>query len=193
MISDKNIKLILQILLFTSLGMYILIGELPEILMSEEIKKEPSTLRLINLMKIGAIIISVFTILSSFKWKPLLKIIFGKDYVSGEYVGYSEKISEDDKPNKKHGEEFEISQSLISTKISGLSKNEEGEFYSQWRGRLIEVDNGHFHFLIDMETPKERSYGLMTLNFKNGEVNGFGLSIEAGMNHKWRFKADLKK
>lgn len=85
MITESNLKTTLTILLLISLCIYLLIAEVPLLLGMLRYTSN----NIILLLKIGGLLVSLFTIFTSMKSKWLAKILLGKRYIAGKYTGKS--------------------------------------------------------------------------------------------------------
>lgn len=182
MLTEKNLKVILQIILFITLGIYIIIGELPNIIL--DLKTfNPS---IFWLLKIIGILVSSFMILSSFRYRFILKPLLKERYIAGRYTGTALKKN-GDIIERTHREEVEIVQTLVSTTIIGKSYDENDDFYANWTGKLISQSEKSFDFYINLETPQRRISSILTFSIDKNQITGFGITLEPGLKAKWIF------
>lgn len=161
MINEKTVRTVFLLMLFFALVIWELIGY----------KLQNSTLPIAS---IGRYLASVVIILVSLNWR-LVIFLFGFPIIKGKYVGISREVKHDE---IKQIEEITIKQSLLSTTISSVSKTSTGEFYSTWRGNLIEYNDKHFKFIIDIDTREQIYNGILWLRFENGKGFGYCTYLE---------------
>lgn len=194
MISEKNIKTILMILVLISLFVYMAITEGIPLIFGSVFQGQPSSIAsAYSVLRIGAIIVSLFTLATAINLQFITRWVLGDNYIAGMYSGVSHKITKDNGIENTHREEFEIKQSLVSTKISGKSLDEHGRYYSVWHGYLVDYDNRHYEFLVRLETTTKELMGIMKFNIFDKELHGFALSIGNESEAKWKFEATRAK
>jgi hypothetical protein len=163
MINEKTIRTIFLLMLFFALVIWEFIGY----------KLQGNNLPVAS---IGRYLASVVLILVSLNWR-LVIFLFGFPIIKGNYVGISKEIKQDGTKDNQI-EEITIKQSLLSTTISSVSKTSTGEFYSTWRGTLIEHTDKHFKFIIDIDTREQIYNGILWLRFENGKGFGYCTYLE---------------
>lgn len=194
MLTDKNIKTVIQFLLLIAIFTYTLFGELPSYLLMNY-SDSNSLNNLSYIFRIGSIIISFFVVISSIKSKWIVKKILGEKYIAGKYIGNSIKINGSKKSQITHKEIVIINQSLLSSTITGTSYDDEG-FYASWSGKLVTQEEYVSNFLVSINTSRQinvSELSFLSLTIIENEANGFGLSIAAGDNYKWRFSLEKDK
>ena len=190
MISEKNIKTILMVFLILSLSVYLLISEITPLIFPSIFQgTTQDSFKAISLLKFGGLVVSLFTIIATVNIKFITKIFLGKNYIAGKYLGRSSKKSKDKELENPHSEKFEINQSLVSTKISGISKDEEGNYCSSWHGYLVDYDNRNYKFMVRLETKTEELLGVMNFTIYDDELYGFAIVVGTGTRDKWIFEA----
>ncbi len=184
MITERNIKFILMVVLYLSLFVYIFVTEVP--LGFIELSTPSSSY--IVLIKVSGFLVSSLTLVASVNSSYLTRKVLGDNYIAGDYEGKSTQISVDESVEDNHFEKFTIRQNLISTKISGISKDANDEYYATWNGNLVNCDNQHFKFLVELDTPNRELSGIIQLNFINNEVFGYATAIGSSSQTKWKFE-----
>jgi hypothetical protein len=115
-----------------------------------------------------SIITSVFVSILLMKWKPIVKLFLGEQYIAGKYIGSSRPpISEE---VESHKETIVIKQTLIGTSISGVSDTSQNNF-TTWEGTLFKVENSSFLFAISLTT-EPFEYGILSLQFFENTFHG---------------------
>ena len=180
-------------LVLISLFIYVVITEGVPLIFGSAFQSPSSGLvNAYSVLRIGGIVVSLFTLGAAINLKFITKWMLGDNFIAGTYSGVSHKITKDNQVEKSHTEEFEIKQSLVSTKISGKSLNESGEYYSDWHGYLVDYDNRHYKFLVRLETTTQELMGIMKFNIFDKELHGFAVAIGSDSKAKWKFEAAKK-
>lgn len=116
-------------------------------------------------------------------------MILRDSYISGKYEGIGYKVHNKDGIVNEHLEYLEIEQDLISTRLSGISKEKEDESgYAHWNGKLVGTENKRYMFLVTTETPYASDIGIMNLNFLGDEIQGFLSASSSRAPVKWKLK-----
>lgn len=107
----------------------------------------------------------IFTIRSK-----IFVYLFGIQIISGKYEGFSKEH----KTEKKHFESAIITQSILETSISGISKIEGiDDPYSTWSGTLIEYNKAKGEFIFNFSVTSDIIIsGILTLYFKENKLVG---------------------
>ena len=121
-----------------------------------------------------------------------------RSYISGKYEGISKKqiTSSNERienSEKIYNQKFTISQSLISTKISGYTRIGEETLISTWRGKAVDCSNGNFKFILNLESNSGMEIGVLSLRFDENKAHGYYYSAESGkINYKFSFDVNKK-
>jgi hypothetical protein len=130
-----------------------------------------------SLITIVRIIVTSILIFITLESKFIAKQFLGKGFVSGEYKGISKQ--KENPLTDDHFEDFEISQSILWTTISGTSHLKSGEIVSNWKGELIEYDgNRDFKFAITLQTTNGNKLGIMMVRIDSEKFTGFYFPTE---------------
>jgi hypothetical protein len=130
-----------------------------------------------SLMTIARYLVTATFLFLTLRFKFIVKLILGRAYVEDSYQGISKQT---ENPNNiDHHETFEISQTILSTRISGRTNLKAGSTVSNWKGSLIYYDNDkEFRFAIELQTSNGTKWGIMTLRIHEGKVSGFYFPTE---------------
>jgi hypothetical protein len=167
MIIEKTIRFIL----LGGLAIALIIYHVLEVLQDKFLIDKSDMKSWLDLMTIGRIIATFILVIITIRLKPIVKLLLGQAYISGDYKGISR---ESNQPGIRHIEEFTIAQSILWTRISGCSFLESGQSVSTWKGRAIEYDgNREFKFVVDLETSDGPKFGIISLMINNGKAIGY--------------------
>lgn len=188
--SEKNLRLILLVFVLVSLFTYALLTELFQILVNGGSLSDSLT-RAELLTKLSSIIVAVFMFFLTLRSKFITKILLGRNYIQGTYVGSSEILDENKEVLGEHKEEIKISQSIFQTVISGSSGSRSSKNnqlgYSNYNGKLVEIENDKYRFLIRVETPKDQYIDVLSLSITDGKATGFITASSARKPKRWMF------
>jgi len=146
-----------------------------------------------SLMTIARYLVTATFLFLTLRFKFIVKLILGRAYVEDSYQGISKQT---ENPNNiDHHETFEISQTILSTRISGRTNLKAGSTVSNWKGSLIYYDNDkEFRFAIELQTSNGTKWGIMTLRIHEGIVSGFYFPTETNeTNYISTFEGTTKK
>jgi hypothetical protein len=130
-----------------------------------------------SLMTIARYLVTATVLFLTLRLKFIVKRILGQAYITDSYQGISRQT--ENPKNIDHHETFEISQSILSTRISGRTNLKDGPTVSNWKGSLIQYDNDkEFRFAIELQTSNGTKWGIMTLRIHEGQVSGFYFPTE---------------
>jgi len=194
MLIEKNIKVILLVLLLFSIIVYTLLTDISTYFLKQYFYQNSTLLsaNILSAIKIVSAITSIFTVLLTIKSKYISKLILGEKYISGKYEGVSYKINENQEIIAEHREYMEIQQNLISTIITGVSREKNDENgHANLNGSLVKYENKKTLFLVEVETPYSTYLEVMSMNFINGHIHGFVSASSSNNPAKWKFT--LKK
>jgi len=190
MVTEKNIKIILLVLLLLSIVVYTMLTDFLYILFNTYMPQNNLIIgsNILSAIKIVSAITSIFTILITINSKLISKILLGDKYIAGNYKGKSYKTGDDNKPINEHNEYIEIKQNLISTTVIGVSKEDnENVVHANWNGSLIRYENRKFLFLVEIETPQSRYLEVISMNFINNSIHGFISASSSNTASNWKF------
>lgn len=171
MVDEKRVLFILLFLLFLSIAIHSVSGGFA---------------MLFNALQYLLVAAVFFAVL---KYKVLLRPLMGEQFIDGKYIGQSAIQGDKDSAIV---EEFTISQTLLSTEISGKSKRE-GALLATWHGKLIDTKPKVYRFLIEVSIGGGETLGVLTLRIEDGTAEGFFQSLEAPHpKHQAVFYAILK-
>ena len=190
MLTEKNIKTILLVLLLLSIIVYTLLTDVSTYFLSSYLSKSSMSVssNILSAVKIVSAITSIFTVLITIKSKYISKKILGDNYIAGKYEGKSYKTNENKEIIYEHKEYIEIKQNLISTVVVGVSKEDKTDVgYANWNGSLIKNENSKFLFLVEIETPYSSYLEVISMNFINNSVHGFISSSSSKDLSNWKF------
>lgn len=189
MIKEKEIRIALFIMLFFAIFLYELSGGL----ITYIAKIASVHLDDLDYIKIGSFLVSIFTVLVSFRSKLIIRLA-GYSYVGGTYSGSNIEMDAKGKDLTKYEERFIIHQSLLKITINGTTGREKGEFYSIWKGDLIERKDNSYTFVLEVERYDGKSYALLNLRIDRDRAVGFIDFSSAGqVKHKEKIIAEKSK
>ena len=189
MINEKFIQLFVTLVVFSSIGLYIILSTLGFITLNFNSPGNKFFHEISLIIKIVSIAITFFIILMTIKSDLVVKFFLKDGYVAGSYNGTGDKYNEENEIISSHKEFFTIRQSLLKTNIEGFSTDESGNKYAHWSGNLIKVDNNKYSFLTEIETPHKIYIEIMQFSFHKDEVIGFITASSSKSSGKWRLDA----
>lgn len=105
----------------------------------------------------------------------LIKIFDKSKYIAGDYKGTS-KLTTD--KSKTYVEDISIKQTLLTTKIEGVSMLDSEET-SIWHGQLIDYIDNNFVFYISISNDNDNVNGILTLAHCKGVLLGYYYSTKS--------------
>ncbi|GEM_PF-5930998 len=141
--SENRIKLALLLALAVSLIAYHTIEVLNPI---------SATSSLLALIKIAQMTSTAVLFLAFLYWGPIVRLLLGQSYIGGTWQGASELEVSTDIFEYSAKEEFEISQSLFHTVITGRSYDNDGRVKSIWTAKLYRVEGLRYWFAVELNT-----------------------------------------
>jgi hypothetical protein len=170
---EKQIKLILIVVLLVSLLIYHLLGiKAPEALLNV-LKDFDSTVLSIGRI-IGTVLFLIFTV--STPW--VARLFNWGNFIGGNYKGFIKDKANGG--NKKTHINIKVTQSIINIKIGGItfdtvpngnSLDLTTEYVIQ--GGVANMDTDIYKFIVELEGHNTRNYGLLSLQFEDGVASGF--------------------
>ena len=141
--SENKIKLALLLALALSLLTYhaIEVFTPPSLPMNE-----------MALVKVAQLTSTAVLFLAFLYWPPLVRLLLGPAYIGGTWKGESEVETSPDVFEASATEEFEISQSVFQTVLTGRSYDDSGKAKSIWTARLYRVEGLRFWFAMELNT-----------------------------------------
>jgi len=141
--SENKIKIALLLALSLSLGLYHAI---------EILTPNSATGALLSLIRIAQVTSTAVLFLAFLYWPPMVRQLLGESYIGGIWKGESEVEVSTDVFEPSAKEEFEISQSLFHTILTGRSYDESGKVKSIWTARLYRVEGLRYWFAMELNT-----------------------------------------
>lgn len=175
MLKEKDIRIIFLLLLFFSIGFYEVSGGVIDYV-STSLEIDLNTF---SVIKIGRYLVSALIVFTPFKSKFIIKLI-GYKFIGGEYEGKNKELNTRKNITKTTREIFLINQGLLNTSISGISIDENNEFYSMWKGDLIQKKENIYTFLLKVDTSQKKHFGMMDLRIEGDVAVGFTDYFESG-------------
>ena len=167
---EKNIKIILTLVLLFALLTYHFLGIKTPETVSEIFKQFDS-----SIFSISRIIITVVVLILTISSPFIARLFNWNNFIGGRYKG---NIIDQNNAANNGQINLTIKQSLISVKVTGVTFKPAiaaGQFVTEYviLGDIVNKDSDMIRFVLELEGQTNRNYGLLTIRFEDKIGLGF--------------------